>query len=461
MVDHILGFNPQFFSTRNIFMHHIKILLWVLCLQTLCTVSLSAADNPTLPDQWTVEEAVRFALDNSPDTRIIAERIRAAEAAITAARSAWYPQVGISAGYSRTDNPMYSFGNILNQGQFDNTIDFNNPGITDALNLTGEIQYRIYNGGRDEAAIRAAKAGRMATGFEQQAIRHRLGFEVVRSFYSIAQAEENVQARESALAAIRASLAAARARFEAGDMLRADLLSLEVQESRASENLIRARHGLELARRGFLNLLGLEHGKVAIVCDRESEQPVPEKPSYDQRPELQGLDAALEAAEAQVRRARGGYYPSADLFGSYRVEKGFEYDEGSGNSWMAGVKVNYNPFNGHRTEAEIARARARAAELRQQRHKLELAFNYEIEQATLALHQAEQRLEVTKKMLEQADESARLSRERFKEGVIMASDLIEVENRLTDARVGNLMARAARRIAIADLRRASGLKQFD
>ncbi len=442
-------------------MQRIVFLLWVFSLCLYPVQSTAAAETPVIPSVWTVKEAVRFALANSPDTRITLERIRGAEAAVVAAQSAWYPQLELSAGYSRTDNPMYSFGNILNQGQFNNTIDFNDPGTTDELNLTGEVRYRIYNGGSDMAAIRAARAGREASGFEQQAVQQRLGFEVVRSFYSIVQAEENVQARESSLAAIRASLSAARARFEAGDLLRADLLSLEVQESRASENLIRAKHGLELARRGFLNLLGLERGEVTIDTAQESDQVVPEQPDYAGRPELQRLDAALEAAEAQVRRARGGYYPSADVFGSYRVEKGFEYDDGSGNSWMAGVKVNYNLFNGHRTSAEIARAQARAAELRQQRQKLELAFNYEIEQATLALHQAEERLEVTRKMVEQADESARLSRERFKEGVILASDLIEVENRLTDARVHDLMARAARRIAIADLRRAAGLNQFD
>ncbi len=327
--------------------------------------------------------------------------------------------------------------------------------------MTGSVQYRFYNGGSDEAGIRAARAGEQAALFEQQAIYSRLGFEVVRSFYSIVQAEENLQARESAIKAIEVSLQTAQARFDAGDLLKADLLNLEVQKSRAAENLILARHGLELVKRGFLNLLGLKQGSAKIDTAQQARQAVPENPTYEQRPELTRLNALLEAAEAKVRKARGGYYPSADLFGSYQVDKGFEFDEGSGNSWMAGVKVNYNLFNGHRTSAEVNRATAELAEIREQRQKLELAFNYEIEQASLAFKQAEERLQVTKKMVEQAVESGRLSRERFKEGVTLASDLIEVENRLTDARVHNLMAKAARRIAIADLRRAAGLSQFE
>ncbi|MEA2113940.1 MAG: TolC family protein [Thermodesulfobacteriota bacterium] len=439
-----------------------RTLLRVLCFLFITVPSAaSATDTPSLPAVWTVQEAVGFALDNSPDVRIALQRIKGAQAAVVAAQSAYYPSIGLSAGYGRTNNPMYSFGNILNQGQFTQDIDFNNPGTSDNLNMTGSVQYRFYNGGSDEAGVRAARAGEQAVRFEQEAIYSRLGFEVVRSFYSIVQAEENVQARESALKAIEVSLQTAQARFDAGDLLKADLLNLEVQQSRAAENLILARHGLELVRRGFLNLLGLKQGSAKIDTAQQARQAVPENPTYEQRPELTRLNALFEAAEAKVRQARGGYYPSADLFGSYQVDKGFEFDEGSGNSWIAGVKVNYNLFNGHRTSAEINRATAELAEIREQRQKLELAFNYEIEQASLAFKQAEERLQVTKKMVEQAIESGRLSRERFKEGVTLASDLIEVENRLTDARVHNLMAKASRRIAIADLRRAAGLGQFE
>jgi outer membrane protein TolC len=436
-------------------------LLRVLCLFFITVPTASATDTPSLPAVWTVQEAVGFALDNSPDVRITLQRIKGAQAAVVAAQSAFYPSIGLSGGYGRTNNPMYSFGNILNQGQFTPDIDFNHPGTSDDLNLTGSVQYRFYNGGSDEAGIKAARAGEQAARFEQEAIYSRLGFEVVRSFYSIVQAEENVQARESALKATGLSLQVAQARFEEGDLLKADLLNLEVQESRATENMIQARHALELARHGFLNLLGLEQGSAKIDTAPQAEQTVPEKPTYEGRPELAGFDAMLDAAEAKVRQARAGYYPSADIFGSYQVDKGFEFDEGSGNSWMAGVKVNYNLFNGHRTSAEVSRATTELAEIREQRRKLELNFNYEIERASLAFKQAEERLQVTKKMVEQAVESARLSRERFKEGVTLASDLIEVENRLTDARVHNLMAKAARRIAIADLRRAAGLSQFE
>ena len=108
-----------------------------------------------------------------------------------------------AASYGRTNNPMYSFGNILNQGEFDETIDFNDPGTTDNLNMTATINYRLYNGGRDQAGLEAAEAGETASRHELEAVRSQLGFEVVKTFFTIVQAEEILQARQSAVEAIR------------------------------------------------------------------------------------------------------------------------------------------------------------------------------------------------------------------------------------------------------------------
>ncbi len=434
-------------------------LVLLLAFQSPAAASPAKGLNRQQPTIWTVQAAVQFALANSPDIAVTRHRIAAARAAVREAQSAFYPWLGLSTSYSRTNNPMYSFGNILNQGVFDNTINFNDPGWSDNLDLTAGMNYRFYNGGHDQAGVRAARAGEAAAKLGLAVVHSRLEFAVVRSFLTIIQARETVQARQSAVKAITASLQVAKARYQAGTLLKADLLNLEVQQSKTHENLIQARHGLALAKRGFLNLLGLAKGTVHIDASHYPKQPLPGSTSFARRPELKKMDAAIRAAKAMVRQASSGYYPTADAFVNYRIDKGYELD-GAGNSWMGGVRLNYNLFNGHRTAAAVTRAKALLAAAREQKRKLSLAIHFEVEQAELALEQAGQQLQVTKKMVAQADESARLSRARFREGVILSSDLIEVENRLTDALVRRTVARASRRIAIADLRWAVGLQQF-
>lgn len=418
-----------------------------------------AQTSPAIPDKWTPENAVRYALANNPDTAITTQRIAAAQALVQEANAAFYPRLDISASYQQTNNPMLSFGNILNQGVFDDTINFNDPGTTDNLRMNATISYRLYNGGRDLAGLDAAEAGEIASMHEMDIVRSQLAYAVVKTFFTIVQAEETLQARQSAVEAIVASVEVARSRHEAGDLLKIDLLNLEVHQSEAHENLIQARHGADLTTKAFLNLLGLEQGNVTIAPNCDTEQLMPGDLSFDKRPELKRITAAIKSSEALMRQAEGGYYPTADAFAGYQVDKGYEFD-GSGNSWLAGIKLNLNLFSGRQTEAQVAAAKARLAEQKEHLRKLNLSINLEVERARLAVEQAQQRLLVTEKMVEQAQESSTLSRERFKEGLVLSSELIDVENRLTDAKVRRTLARTAKMIAVADLRRAVGMGQF-
>jgi len=420
---------------------------------------VAGASEAVRPTVWTARQAVNFALSHSPDSQVAIQRIEAARAMVDQVKSGYYPQIGLSADYTQTNNPMYSFGNILNQGRFDQSIDFNDPGRTDDLNLRAALQYRFYNGGRDLAGVEAAEAGVAVSEMQQVAVHSRLGFEVVRTFHAIAQAMEMLETYQASVKAIGASLVVARARFEAGDLLKSDLLNIEVQESMARENLLLAEHSLDLSRKAFLNLLGLSEGQVFIDSSQEGEQLLPEERSYKERPELKAIDGQIRAAEAELRVAQGGLYPTVDGLAHYQFDGGLVLN-GSGNSWMGGLRVNYPLFTGGKTEADIVKARAIIARLTAEKKKLELALDFEVKQAELACRQAEQRLQVTGKMSEQALESARLSRIRFKEGVILASDLMDIETRLTEAQVRQTVARSALRVAVADLRRATGLPQF-
>jgi outer membrane protein TolC len=279
-------------------------------------------------------------------------------------------------------------------------------------------------------------------------------------FLVIAEQKETVTARRSAFLAIKASVKVARARYDAGTLLKADLLSLEAQEAVSKEDLIQSRHNLELSKQGFLNLLGLQKGAVAIDTHDDIHQVPPHVTDYSHRPELLALDNAIRAAKAQVRAAEGGRLPTVDGFGSYQVDTGSVLN-GSGNSWMAGVRANFTLFDGKRTTSAIDVAESRLSELKAQKKKTELALNLEMQKAYLEYKQSQERLSVTKKMVTTAKESARLNRIRFQEGVILSSELIDAEKRLTDARVRQLTAKMMYQTAIANLRMTVGMPQFD
>jgi len=408
---------------------------------------------------WTAQQSIDYALQNNPDSRIAAIRIDAARARIDKARSSLYPHLDFTTEYGQTDNAMGSFGNILQQGNFDSSINFNEPGTTDNLSLQAELRYRLYSGGKKDASVSRARFSRKRLSHDYVATINRLEFEVVRVFYQIILAEETIAARRSALQAIKASLHVARARLEAGDLLRQHLLDLEVQHARASEDLIEARHALRLLQHGFNNLLGIPEGPVHIDTKGSPAQKVPQKQDISSRSELKSIDKSIAAAQQSLIVARSYKLPKIDGFARYQYDRGF-IDNGDGGSWMTGVALRLPLADGGLTSAKTQEAKAAIRELKEKRRKTKLLLGLELQQARQDLQQAKQSMAVTVKMVQLAQESARLSRARFKEGLVLSSDLIETERRLTDALLRNSQAKSRHRIAIANLRKTIGLHQF-
>ncbi len=424
------------------------------------TLALFAAGRVWGADTWTLDGALATALKNSPDARIARQRVAGAQAMIEQARAAWYPQLSVQGRYMETNSPMMAFGSILNQRAFNFGLDFNHPGRIDDLNATGTVAYNVYSGGRASAGLAAAKGGASAAEEDLRAARQQLGAEVVRAWLNIRKAREAVKAVAAGVKAYAAAVAVAQARFDAGQMLKADLLSLQVQLAQTQENLAAAQHGAALADRAFLFVLGLDAAgqTVELAADDPAlaRLTMPDTRDFSQRPELRGLRERIRAAEAMVRAARGGRLPTVNAFASYQYDRGWQLNRNA-DSWMAGVSVDLNVFDGGQTSGKIRQATAELEQVKEMLRKATLGISLEVEQARLAHDEAVQRLAVTARAREQAEESAALSRARFEKGALLTSELIGVEGRLIEARMRHAVAVADERIALADLRRALGL----
>lgn len=426
----------------------------------IAALSPNIRADATTAEVWTLDTALAAALQNNPDARIARQRIEAARAMIDQANSAWKPQVMFQGRYTDTNTPMMAFGSILNQRAFNFGLDFNRPGRIDNLNATGTVAYNLYAGGRASSGRAAAQAGAAAAEQDAQAVRNQLGAEVVKSYLNIRKAREGVAALEAGVKAYEAGIAVARARFEAGQVLKADLLSLEVQLAQTREMLSSARHGAALAERAFLFVLGQESSaeRVEIAAADPVLNGLQAPASYDasRRPELMGLEERMRAAEALVRAARGAQRPTVNAFASYQYDHGWQTNK-HGDGWLAGVSVDLNLFDGGLTPAKVRQANAELNQVKEMKRKAALGIALEVEQARLAHADAQERLVVSAKAVEQAEESAALSRARFEKGALLAADLIGVESRLLEARMRRAVALADERASLADLRRAVGL----
>ncbi len=419
----------------------------------LLTVALHA-------EPWTLDRAVATALERNPDARVARARVEAAQALVEQAGAAWLPQLMLSGRYTDTNSPMMAFGSILNQRAFNFGLDFNHPGRIDNLNTTGTVAYNLYSGSRATAGRTAARAGAEAADFDLRAAQQQLATEVVRAALNLRKAREAVLAVEGGVRAYEAAVAVARARFDAGQMLKADLLSLEVQLAQTRESLTTARHGAALAARAFIFTLGLEPSDTPVeLVDPDpalARLVAPDTRDFSSRPELLGLQARVRAAEAMVEAARGARRPNVNAFAAYQYDQGWKTDR-HGDSWLAGVSVDVNLVDGGQTGGKIRQSSAELTQVKEMLRKATLGIGLEVEQARLAHASATERVAVSAQAVAQADESARLSRARFEKEALLTAELIGVENRLLEARLRHTVAVADERLALVELRRALGL----
>jgi outer membrane protein TolC len=168
------------------------------------------------------------------------------------------------------------------------------------------------------------------------------------------------------------------------------------------------------------------------------------------------MDRQREAAEAALRSARGGHLPRVNAYGRYDYDHGWEFN-GSGDSYTAGLQLQWDLWDGHLTRGRVQGAKAALDSVEEESRRLRLAIELEINQARLNLGDAMERLQVTAKAVDLAAESAQLSRARFEQGLALASQVIDAETALTAARVRRAEAETNRLIAIATLRKALGL----
>ena len=410
-------------------------------------------------DTWTLEAAIEKALDNNPDARIARHRIGVFESAILQANSSFWPTLQLQSSYNRTDNPIGVFGAALNQQSFDSSLDFNDVPDADNLNVRGVLTVPLYTGGRNTARRRGAQAERRASALDEEATRSELAFQVVKAFHTIGKNAGFVTAAEAAIHSFQINADLARTRVESGTALKTESLDFEVRVAQAREDLIRARSAYRLSLRALSNLLGIDEPDFTIETPRYTP-PVPTSIESSDRPEILAAQNRILAAGSEIDAARSTRRPTLSAFGSVDYDEGWEF-QGSGHSYTAGLLVSWDLWDGHRSRSKIEEAEYRRDIAAETERKIRLDIAFETDTAKLNLETANERLITTATSVESAIESAALTRNRYEEGLALASQMIDAETALFSAKIRHVEAEADRSIAVAALRKALGIGQLE
>jgi len=418
---------------------------------TAALLPLAAQDTLSLPD------AIRQSWQRHPTVAAAQAAIRAAAAGTEQARAARLPRVDFAESATRSDHPVFVFGSLLTQRQF-TAANFALPSLNqpDFLNNFQSLlraEQTLWDGGRTRRTTELAQLQERRAAISRRELELGLAARTARAYLDVLLAEAAVPAAEQAIRSAEASLQQARAVRDAGRSTDADVLSIEAHLAQARDLLAARRTQVTVARAALNELAGLAlDAAPALTTSLNAAGKVADAV---QRPEQDLARLDTEAAQKQLEIAKAAWLPQVQAMGAFEADRQRFVTRG-GSNWTAGVALKWNLFDGgaRTAGARIAAEQEKAAAARAS--ALDLQIRREVFQARALLEAAAPRIVTARKAVAAAEESLRITRDRFGAGLATVTDLLRGETAAVEAQFLVLAAQHNLRSALINLAAAQG-----
>ncbi len=409
-------------------------------------------------------EAVEMAQGNSPRLARLRALEEAAGAQARAARADRSPTADVVAAYTRrSDVPIFA---VPSSGP-------GTPPVVIFPNLPDDYQTRLgfavplYTGGRLTGALESAEKDREAAQRNGEAGQADLVLETTAAYWSLVAARAQERVLAEAVASYDAHLRDIRAQAEVGMAARNDVLAVQVERDRADLGRFRAANRTEEAQANLAVILGLAPG--TRVEPTDPWEPLPEE-SRDvealveearaRRSDRLALEAAAAAAQARVRIEQSARRPQVSARAGYDYSnpnrKIVPPQDAWDGTWDVGFNVSLVLSDGGRSAAAAAAARAQAEATRCQIDEFDRRVRLEVVHGVLDLSTARAAVEIADGTVQAARENVRVAADRFHEGLVSSSDLLDAETVLLREQLARTSSWIEARLADARLARALG-----
>ncbi|MFZ2950477.1 MAG: TolC family protein [Desulfuromonadaceae bacterium] len=396
-----------------------------------------------------LQECLKKAHDNNPALKSAAWDRRIAEEGKRIASAALYPRLDVNAGYTMQLEPQA----VKIQG---NTVetqesDFAFAGVA--------ATYTLYDFGRRDARIRQAGAYTEAAAESYLFGKSDVTLQVIETYFRILEADRLVQAATEEITQITEHRRVAQVLFEEGVVTRNDVLQADVRLASAVQKRLATANVRENGWLLLNFLTGVDPGfrgeldeSTSVSGSNQDTAMTGDVPAN--RHDIKAQKQMLEAREFEVQSNRDNYVPEiytrlgADYVQNDKVREQAIF------SATLGIRINL--FDGY--ASQTARERA-VKERSKQQDTLRLAEQrvlLEIRTSRNDAGVAKERIAVSEAAIRQSEENLRINKERYQERVGIASEVLDAQTLVTQAKTDYYGALYDYQTATARLRHALG-----
>ena len=403
--------------------------------------------------QWTLEECVRYALENNITIKLSELDVKNADIDKKGALGNYLPSVNGNASHSwnigLNVNPVTNIATT-------STTQYSSLGVNAGVD--------IYKGLQNQNAYRRAKLSIIASQYQLVKMQEDISLNVANAFLEILFNKENLKVKKEQLLIDQKRLARSEEMVSAGTIPRGDLYDLKATAATDQQAIIIAENSLLISKLSLAQLLQLKEFTDFDVVDdtnaKDENNIMAQSPAdiYNKakeiRTELKLAQTNLEIAEKNVAIAKGAYQPT--LRGFYAFSTSASYSDrlvgtdGAGNPIYAaphsvldqfsdnkghnfGLQLNVPIFNGFSARNNVERNKVSLEKSKIDLEQKSLDLQRNVYTAFTDAKGALNAHESSTVTLEARQQAYNYAKEKYDVGLMNSFDFTQAQTLLTNA----------------------------
>lgn len=328
----------------------------------------------------------------------------------------------------------------------------------------------IYMGGAIIAANRMADIGEEMAQNNIEASTQNTLHSIDQAYWTVVSVHHKKKLAESYLAVVKKLDDDVSKMIHEGVATRADGLKVDVKVNEAEMSLTQAENGLALAKMLLCQLCGMDVDSDITLADENADNIVEQADdaqadravAMENRPELKLLQNSADMSRQATKLVRAAYLPQVLLTGGYvatnpNVFNGFERK--LSGMWNVGVMVRVPLWNWMEGTYKVRASRIATTIVELERDDIREKIDLQVSQSQFKVKEANRRLAMATKNVENAEENLRCANLGFKEGVIPTTDVMAAQTAWVQAQSQKIDAEVDVKMSQVNLKKALGVLQ--
>ncbi|MDR6196922.1 TolC family protein [Siphonobacter sp. SORGH_AS_0500] len=408
-----------------------------------------------------LQEAVLLALQNNATLRLSTDRIALADAKFRQVKEKSLPQIGSSLQVSRL-SVLSPFE--LSMGGPEPAFALPPSSFWATIGLVSASK-EIFSGFAEKSAHKSAELLTEATRLDAEKDRREIEYGVVASYYNIYKIMKSAQILEENMKLLDRKEQEVQNMLREGVLTSNELLKIQLQKSNLELSKVDVANAQKTALFNLATLLGLSeevavdttlalgkqvHGKALELIEQ----------AQTTRPELKANAVRMKVAENALIQTRSILYPHVDASAMYIYLNPNKNVIPASHTFLQalnlGVSVKYSISSLYASKGRIQEAKLNIAQAQHGNQIQQEQIRNEVFGLYTANETALEKVHVSEKALAQADRSYQLTDSKFRNGLLLSSDLLEAQSLLLQSQLNLLSSRVDAQLNYYKLQKALG-----